>query len=197
MAPDGRAVKVHYRGQRGEGVYDVAFEGLIQNVNRRYRETGSDAIKQQYEEFMRITPCKCCGGQRLKKDALAVTVADKNIYEVTSLSIRKLQEFLNDMQLTRQQLLIGEQVIKEIKARVGFLVDVGLDYLTLARATGTLSGGEAQRIRLATQIGSGLVGVAYILDEPSIGLHQRDNDKLLAYIKALTRPRKHTDRGGT
>ena len=181
----GRAVKVHYRGQRGEGVYDVAFEGLIQNVNRRYRETGSDAIKQQYEEFMRITPCKCCGGQRLKKDALAVTVADKNIYEVTSLSIRKLQEFLNDMQLTRQQLLIGEQVIKEIKARVGFLVDVGLDYLTLARATGTLSGGEAQRIRLATQIGSGLVGVAYILDEPSIGLHQRDNDKLLATLKHL------------
>ena len=181
----GRAVKVHYRGQRGEGVYDVAFEGLIQNVNRRYRETGSDAIKQQYETFMRITPCKCCGGQRLKKDALAVTVADKNIYEVTSLSIRKLQEFLNDMQLTRQQLLIGEQVIKEIKARVGFLVDVGLDYLTLARATGTLSGGEAQRIRLATQIGSGLVGVAYILDEPSIGLHQRDNDKLLATLKHL------------
>ena len=181
----GRTVKVHYRGQRGEGVYDVAFEGLIQNVNRRYRETGSDAIKQQYEEFMRITPCKCCGGQRLKKDALAVTVADKNIYEVTSLSIRKLQEFLNDMQLTRQQLLIGEQVIKEIKARVGFLVDVGLDYLTLARATGTLSGGEAQRIRLATQIGSGLVGVAYILDEPSIGLHQRDNDKLLATLKQV------------
>ena len=181
----GRTVKVHYRGQRGEGVYDVAFEGLIQNVNRRYRETGSDAIKQQYEEFMRITPCKCCGRQRLKKDALAVTVADKNIYEVTSLSIRKLQEFLNDMQLTRQQLLIGEQVIKEIKARVGFLVDVGLDYLTLARATGTLSGGEAQRIRLATQIGSGLVGVAYILDEPSIGLHQRDNDKLLATLKHL------------
>ena len=181
----GRTVKVHYRGQRGEGVYDVAFEGLIQNVNRRYRETGSDAIKQQYEEFMRITPCKCCGGQRLKKDALAVTVADKNIYEVTSMSIRKLQEFLNDMQLSSQQLLIGEQVIKEIKARVGFLVDVGLDYLTLARATGTLSGGEAQRIRLATQIGSGLVGVAYILDEPSIGLHQRDNDKLLATLQHL------------
>ena len=181
----GRTVKVHYRGQRGEGVYDVAFEGLIQNVNRRYRETGSDAVKQQYEEFMRITPCKCCGGQRLKKDALAVTVADKNIYEVTSMSIRKLQEFLNDMQLSSQQLLIGEQVIKEIKARVGFLVDVGLDYLTLARATGTLSGGEAQRIRLATQIGSGLVGVAYILDEPSIGLHQRDNDKLLATLQHL------------
>lgn len=181
----GRTVKVHYRGQRGEGVYEVAFEGLIQNVNRRYRETGSDAIKQQYEEFMRITPCKCCGGQRLKKDALAVTVADKNIYEVTSMSIRKLQEFLNDMQLSSQQLLIGEQVIKEIKARVGFLVDVGLDYLTLARATGTLSGGEAQRIRLATQIGSGLVGVAYILDEPSIGLHQRDNDKLLATLQHL------------
>lgn len=182
---DGRMVKVHYRGQRGEGVYDVAFEGLIQNVNRRYRETGSDTIKQQYEEFMRITPCKCCGGQRLKKDALAVTVADKNIYEVTSMSIRKLQGFLNDMQLSKQQLLIGEQVIKEIKARVGFLVNVGLDYLTLARATGTLSGGEAQRIRLATQIGSGLVGVAYILDEPSIGLHQRDNDKLLTALKHL------------
>ncbi len=182
---DGRKVKVHYRGQRGVGVYDVAFEGLIQNVNRRYRETGSDAIKQQYEEFMRITPCKCCGGQRLKKESLAVTVSDKNIYEVTSLSIRKLQEFLSNLELSRQQMLIGEQILKEIKARVGFLVDVGLDYLTLARATGTLSGGEAQRIRLATQIGSGLVGVAYILDEPSIGLHQRDNDKLLATLQHL------------
>ena len=157
---DGKEVKVHYKGQRGVGVYDVAFEGLIQNVNRRYRETGSDAMKQQYEEFMRITPCKCCKGQRLKKEALAVTVSDKNIYEVTAMSIRKLQEFLNNMTLSKQQELIGAQVIKEIKARVGFLVDVGLDYLTLARATGTLSGGEAQRIRLATQIGSGLVGVA-------------------------------------
>lgn len=182
---DGREVKVHYKGQRGVGVYDVAFEGLIQNVNRRYRETGSDTMKQQYEEFMRVTPCKCCKGQRLKKEALAVTVADKNIYEVTSMSIRKLKEFLDNMQLTKQQQLIGEQVLKEIKARVGFLVDVGLDYLTLARATGTLSGGEAQRIRLATQIGSGLVGVAYILDEPSIGLHQRDNDKLLNTLNHL------------
>lgn len=182
---DGREVKVHYKGHRGVGVYDVAFEGLIQNVNRRYRETGSDTMKQQYEEFMRVTPCKCCKGQRLKKEALAVTVADKNIYEVTSMSIRKLKEFLDNMQLTKQQQLIGEQVLKEIKARVGFLVDVGLDYLTLARATGTLSGGEAQRIRLATQIGSGLVGVAYILDEPSIGLHQRDNDKLLNTLNHL------------
>lgn len=182
---DGKKVKVHYKGQRGVGVYDVAFEGLIQNVNRRYRETGSDAMKQQYEEFMRVTPCKCCKGQRLKKEALAVTVSDKNIYEVTAMSIRKLQEFLNHMILTKQQQLIGAQIIKEIKARVGFLVDVGLDYLTLARATGTLSGGEAQRIRLATQIGSGLVGVAYILDEPSIGLHQRDNDKLLNTLKHL------------
>ncbi|MCF2641000.1 MAG: excinuclease ABC subunit UvrA [Lachnospiraceae bacterium] len=182
---DGKEVKVHYKGQRGVGVYDVAFEGLIQNVNRRYRETGSDVMKQQYEEFMRITPCKCCKGQRLKKEALAVTVSDKNIYEVTAMSIRKLQEFLNNMTLTKQQELIGAQVIKEIKARVGFLVDVGLDYLTLARATGTLSGGEAQRIRLATQIGSGLVGVAYILDEPSIGLHQRDNDKLLNTLNHL------------
>ena len=182
---DGKEVKVHYKGQRGVGVYDVAFEGLIQNVNRRYLETGSDVMKQQYEEFMRITPCKCCKGQRLKKEALAVTVSDKNIYEVTAMSIRKLQEFLNNMTLTKQQELIGAQVIKEIKARVGFLVDVGLDYLTLARATGTLSGGEAQRIRLATQIGSGLVGVAYILDEPSIGLHQRDNDKLLNTLNHL------------
>ena len=181
----GREVKVYYKGQRGEGVYDVAFEGLIRNVERRYRETGSDTMKQQYEEFMRITPCKTCGGQRLKKEALAVTICDKNIHEITSMSIRKLNEFLADMELTKQQMLIGEQVLKEIRARVGFLVDVGLDYLSLARATGTLSGGEAQRIRLATQIGSGLVGVAYILDEPSIGLHQRDNDKLLATLKHL------------
>ena len=182
---DGRALKVHYKGQRGEGVYDVPFEGLIENVNRRYRETGSDIMKQEYETFMRITPCKACKGQRLKKSALAVTVCDKNIYEVTSLSIARLQAFLQEMQLTKQQELIGHQVLKEIRARVGFLMDVGLDYLSLSRATGTLSGGEAQRIRLATQIGSGLVGVAYILDEPSIGLHQRDNDKLLNTLKHL------------
>ena len=180
----GKEMKVHYKGQRGEGVYDVAFEGLIRNVQRRYRETGSDTMKQEYEQFMRVTPCKACGGQRLKREALAVTIADKNIYEVTSVSIRKLQEFLAGMELTKQQ-LIGAQVLKEIRARVGFLVDVGLDYLTLARATGSLSGGEAQRIRLATQIGSGLVGVAYILDEPSIGLHQRDNDKLLNTLNNL------------
>ena len=182
---NGREVKVHYKGQRGEGVYDVAFEGLIKNVERKYRETGSDTMKQQYEEFMRITPCKTCGGQRLKREALAVTVCDKNIHEITSMSIKNLHTFLSEMKLTVQQQLIGEQVLKEIKARVGFLVDVGLDYLSLARATGSLSGGEAQRIRLATQIGSGLVGVAYILDEPSIGLHQRDNDKLLATLKNL------------
>ncbi len=175
----GKEVKVHYKGQRGEGVYDVAFEGLVRNVERRYRETGSDTMKQEYEQFMRVTPCKTCKGQRLKKEALAVTVSGKNIYEVTSMSIRKLKLFLEELELTEQQKLIGAQVLKEIRARVGFLVDVGLDYLTLSRATGTLSGGEAQRIRLATQIGSGLVGVAYILDEPSIGLHQRDNDKLL------------------
>ena len=181
----GRKVKVHYKGQRGQGVYDVAFEGLIKNVERRYRETGSDIMKQEYETFMRITPCKTCGGQRLKKTSLAVTVADKNIAEVTAMSVRKLYDFLQDLKLTRQQELIGAQILKEIRARIGFLVDVGLDYLTLARATGTLSGGEAQRIRLATQIGSGLVGVAYILDEPSIGLHQRDNDKLLATLKRL------------
>ena len=181
----GRMVKVHYRGQRGEGVYDVAFEGLIRNVQRRYRETGSEVMRQEYEEFMRITPCKACKGQRLKKTSLAVTVHDKNIYEITAMSIRNLQGFLMDMELTRQQQLIGDQILREIRARVGFLVDVGLDYLTLARATGSLSGGEAQRIRLATQIGSGLVGVAYILDEPSIGLHQRDNDKLLATLKRL------------
>ena len=176
---NGKVLKVHYKGQRGEGIYDVPFEGLIENVNRRYRETGSDVVKQEYESFMRITPCKLCKGQRLKESALAVTVCDKNIYEVTSMSIAALQEFLKDMKLTAQQEMIGRQVLKEIRARVGFLMSVGLDYLSLSRATGTLSGGEAQRIRLATQIGSGLVGVAYILDEPSIGLHQRDNDKLL------------------
>ena len=181
----GKEVKVHYKGQRGEGVYDVAFEGLIRNVQRRYRETGSDAMKQEYESFMRVTPCKTCKGQRLKREALAVPVSGKNIHEVTDLSIRRLHAFLGDLELTEQQKMIGAQVLKEIRARVGFLVDVGLDYLTLARATGTLSGGEAQRIRLATQIGSGLVGVAYILDEPSIGLHQRDNDKLLHTLKSL------------
>ncbi len=182
---NGRMVKVHYKGQRGEGVYDVSFEGLIRNVERRYRETGSETMKQEYEEFMRITPCKACKGQRLKQTSLAVTIQDKNIYEITSMSIGKLQGFLQEMELTRQQRLIGDQILREIRARVGFLMDVGLDYLTLARATGSLSGGEAQRIRLATQIGSGLVGVAYILDEPSIGLHQRDNDKLLATLKRL------------
>lgn len=181
----GKEVKVHYKGQRGEGIYDVAFEGIIKNVERRYRETGSDSMKQEYESFMRITPCPSCKGQRLKPEALAVTVGDKSIYEVTSLSVSSLQEFMNNLQLTRTQELIGEQILKEIKARVGFLVNVGLEYLTLARATGTLSGGEAQRIRLATQIGSGLVGVAYILDEPSIGLHQRDNDKLLGTLRHL------------
>ena len=178
-------VKVHYVGQRGEGTYPVTFEGLIKNVERRYRETGSDTMKQEYESFMRITPCKECGGMRLKKEALAVTVCDKNIYEITAMSIGNLQQFLTDLKLTKQQVLIGGQVLKEIRARVGFLIDVGLNYLSLARATGTLSGGEAQRIRLATQIGSGLVGVCYILDEPSIGLHQRDNDKLLNTLKNL------------
>ena len=182
---NGKSVKVHYRGQRGVGVYDVAFEGLIKNVERRYRETGSDLTKQEYETFMRITPCKACHGQRLKKESLAVTVADKNIHEITSMSVKDLCAFLEDLQLTEQQHLIGDQILKEIRARVGFLKEVGLEYLTLSRATGTLSGGEAQRIRLATQIGSGLVGVAYILDEPSIGLHQRDNDKLLAALKNL------------
>ena len=182
---NGREVKVYYKGQRGEGVYDVAFEGLIKNVERRYRETGSEIMRQEYETFMRITPCKACGGQRLKKTSLSVTVGEKNIAEVTSMSVLKLYDFLKELQLTEQQKLIGEQILKEIKARIGFLIDVGLDYLTLARATGSLSGGEAQRIRLATQIGSGLVGVAYILDEPSIGLHQRDNDKLLATLKRL------------
>ena len=182
---NGHSVKVYYKGQRGEGVYDVAFPGLIRNVEQRYRETGSDTMKQEYESFMRITPCKTCKGQRLKKESLAVTVADKNIYEITNLSIEKLKAFLTDMQLSEQQLLIGKQILKEIRARVSFLSDVGLDYLSLGRATGTLSGGEAQRIRLATQIGSGLVGVAYILDEPSIGLHQRDNDRLLSSLMKL------------
>ncbi len=181
----GKKVKVYYKGQRGEGVYDVAFEGLIKNVERRYKETGSESSKQEYESFMQITPCKTCKGQRLKKEALAVTVGEKNIAEVTALSIRNLQEFLENLKLTETQQLVGNQVLKEIRARVGFLVSVGLEYLTLSRATGTLSGGEAQRIRLATQIGSGLVGVAYILDEPSIGLHQRDNDRLLSALKHL------------
>ena len=182
---DGREVKVHYRGQRGEGVYDVAFEGLIKNVQRKYRETGSEVMKQEYEQFMRITPCETCKGQRLKAESLAVTVADKNIYEMTSMSVKNLNAFLAEMKLGEQQHRIGDQILKEIRARVGFLNEVGLDYLSLSRATGTLSGGEAQRIRLATQIGSGLVGVAYILDEPSIGLHQRDNDKLLGALKNL------------
>ena len=181
----GKEVLVYYEGQRGKGQYPIAFEGLIRNVERRYRETGSDATKQEYETFMRITPCRLCKGQRLKKEALAVTVCGKNIYEITSMFIGELSQFLQDMKLTAQQELIGSQILKEIRARVGFLIDVGLDYLSLSRATGTLSGGEAQRIRLATQIGFGLVGVCYILDEPSIGLHQRDNDKLLATLKNL------------
>ncbi|HIQ96389.1 MAG TPA: excinuclease ABC subunit UvrA [Candidatus Limivivens merdigallinarum] len=181
----GKSVKVHYKGQRGEGVYDVAFEGLLKNMERRYKETGSDIMKQEYEQFMRITPCKTCKGQRLKKESLAVTVGGKNIAEVTALSVEKLQKFLDELTLSEHQMLIGRQILKEIRARIGFLMDVGLEYLTLSRATGTLSGGEAQRIRLATQIGSGLVGVAYILDEPSIGLHQRDNDKLLATLENL------------
>ena len=182
---DGRILKVHYKGQRGEGVYDLNWEGLIKNVERRYRETGSDTMKQEYEQFMRITPCAACHGQRLKQSSLAVTVADKNIYEMTDMSVKDLVKYLAEMQLTEQQKFIGNQILKEIRARVGFLQEVGLDYLTLTRATGTLSGGEAQRIRLATQIGSGLVGVAYILDEPSIGLHQRDNDKLLHALMNL------------
>ena len=181
----GHSVKVYYKGQRGEGVYDVAFPGLIRNVEQRYRETGSETMKQEYESFMRITPCTTCKGQRLKKESLAVTVADKNIYEVTNMPVERLQGFLRDLKLSEQQELIGKQILKEIRARVGFLVEVGLEYLSLGRATGTLSGGEAQRIRLATQIGSGLVGVAYILDEPSIGLHQRDNDKLLGALMRL------------
>ena len=182
---NGKNVKVYYKGQRGEGVYDVAFEGLIKNVERRYRETGSETMKAEYETFMNITPCSACKGQRLKPGALAVTVGGMNIADVTALSIEKLQKFLEDLKLTSTQEMIGGQILKEIRARIKFLMDVGLDYLTLARATGSLSGGEAQRIRLATQIGSGLVGVAYILDEPSIGLHQRDNDKLLATLKHL------------
>ena len=182
---NGHAVKVYYKGQRGEGVYDVVFPGLIKNVEQLYRETGSDAMKQEYESFMQITPCKTCKGQRLKKESLAVTVGDRNIYEVTSLSIENLKKFMSELKLTEQQELIGKQILKEIRARVGFLSEVGLDYLSLSRATATLSGGEAQRIRLATQIGSGLVGVAYILDEPSIGLHQRDNDKLLRALMRL------------
>ena len=182
---NGKVVKVYYKGQRGEGVYDVAFEGLIRNMQKRYRETGSETMKAEYESFMRITPCKTCKGQRLKKESLAVTVSDKNIHEVTSMSVKQLINFLETLDLTQQQLLIGQEILKEIKARVKFLMNVGLEYLSLSRATGTLSGGEAQRIRLATQIGSGLVGVAYILDEPSIGLHQRDNDKLIAALKHL------------
>ena len=181
----GHSVKVYYKGQRGEGVYDVAFPGLIRNVEQRYRETGSETMKQEYESFMRITPCTTCKGQRLKKESLAVTVADKNIYEVTNMPVERLQGFLRDLKLSEQQELIGKQILKEIRARVGFLAEVGLESLSLGRATGTLSGGEAQRIRLATQIGSGLVGVAYILDEPSIGLHQRDNDKLLGALMRL------------
>ncbi|MBR5583378.1 MAG: ABC-ATPase UvrA, partial [Lachnospiraceae bacterium] len=181
----GQPVKVKYTGQRGTGYYDIVFDGLIENCNRRYRETFSESAKAEYESFMRITPCKVCGGQRLKKSSLAVTVGGKNIHEITSMNIKKLYEFLEDLNLTSQQQLIGAQILKEIRARIKFLLDVGLDYLSLSRATGTLSGGEAQRIRLATQIGSGLVGVAYILDEPSIGLHQRDNDKLLASLKRL------------
>lgn len=182
---NGRKVEVHYKGQRGEGVYPIAFEGLIKNVERRYRETGSEGMKQEYETFMCITPCRECKGMRLKKESLAVTVCDKNIYEITSMSIKDLHEFVGNMNLTKQQELIGKRILKEIRARIGFLIEVGLDYLALSRATGSLSGGEAQRIRLATQIGSGLVGVCYILDEPSIGLHQRDNDKLIAALKNL------------
>lgn len=182
---NGKEIAVHYKGQRGEGTYAVAFEGLIKNVERRYRETSSETIKQEYETFMRITPCKECGGRRLKKTSLAVTVCDKNIYEITSMSIANLYCFLDTMELTKQQQVIGKRILKEIKARVGFLSSVGLEYLCLSRGTASLSGGEAQRIRLATQIGSGLVGVCYILDEPSIGLHQRDNDKLLAALRNL------------
>ena len=181
----GKEVKVHYKGQRGEGIYDVAFEGIIKNVERRYRETGSETMKAEYESFMQITPCRECKGQRLKKSALAVTVGGRNIHEVTAMSIENLQQFLEALELTKTQQMIGGQILKEIRARIQFLMDVGLEYLTLSRATASLSGGEAQRIRLATQIGSGLVGVAYILDEPSIGLHQRDNDKLLATLKHL------------
>ena len=182
---DGRVLKVRYKGQRGEGVYDLVWNGLVDNVERRYKETFSDTAKAEYEQFMRITPCTSCKGQRLKPSSLAVTVADKNIYEMTSMSVKELVKFLSDIELTEQQHFIGDQILKEIRARVGFLQQVGLDYLTLTRGTASLSGGEAQRIRLATQIGSGLVGVAYILDEPSIGLHQRDNDKLLGALMNL------------
>lgn len=182
---DGRSVQVHYRGQRGVGVYDVVFEGIIKNVERRYRETASESTKKEYESFMRITPCKACKGKRLRPEALAVTVGDKNIAQITELSIIELKNYLDNLELTKNQLNIGRVVLKEIKARVGFLVEVGLEYLSLSRYTASLSGGEAQRIRLATQIGSGLVGVAYILDEPSIGLHQRDNDKLLGALMKL------------
>ena len=182
---DGRVLKVRYKGQRGEGVYDLVWNGLVDNVERRYKETFSDTAKAEYEQFMRITPCTSCKGQRLKPSSLAVTVADKNIYEMTSMSVKELVKFLADIELTEQQHYIGDQILKEIRARVGFLQQVGLDYLTLTRGTASLSGGEAQRIRLATQIGSGLVGVAYILDEPSIGLHQRDNDKLLGALMNL------------
>ena len=182
---NGKELKVQYTGQRGTGVYDIAFEGLIKNVQRKYRETASETMKAEYEQFMRITPCETCGGKRLKKEALAVTVGGKNIYDMTNQSVKDLKEYLDELTLTKQQQLIGEQILKEIRARVGFLNEVGLDYLSLSRATGTLSGVEAQRIRLATQIGSGLVGVVYILDEPSIGLHQRDNDKLLGALMNL------------
>ena len=182
---NGEKVAVRYKGQRGIGVYDIAFEGLIKNVERRYRETSAESTKAEYETFMRFTPCATCHGQRLKKESLAVTIGDKNIYEMTEMSVRDLRQYLDELQLTETQLKIGKEILKEIKGRLQFLVDVGLDYLSLSRATGTLSGGEAQRIRLATQIGSGLVGVAYIMDEPSIGLHQNDNDKLLATLKHL------------
>ncbi len=182
---NGHRVAVHYRGQRGVGVYDVAYEGLIRNEERRYRETASELMKKEYEEFMRFSPCPCCKGQRLKRESLAVTVGDYNIYETTNFSVKQLQTYLEELELTPQQELIGEGILKEIKARIGFLAEVGLEYLTLSRATGSLSGGEAQRIRLATQVGSGLVGVSYILDEPSIGLHQRDNSKLLGSLKRL------------
>ena len=182
---NGEKVAVRYKGQRGIGVYDIAFEGLIKNVERRYRETSAESTKAEYETYMRFTPCATCHGQRLKKESLAVTIGEKNIYEMTEMSVRDLRQYLDELQLTETQLKIGKEILKEIKGRLQFLVDVGLDYLSLSRATGTLSGGEAQRIRLATQIGSGLVGVAYIMDEPSIGLHQNDNDKLLATLKHL------------
>ena len=180
-----KEVRVHYKGQRGEGVYPITFDGLIRNMMQRYRETASETMKQEYEGYMHISPCESCQGKRLRPESLAVTINDKNIYEITSMSIGTLYDYLNSLELSETQKIIGKQVLKEIRARVGFLMDVGLDYLTLSRATASLSGGEAQRIRLATQIGSGLVGVCYILDEPSIGLHQRDNDKLLSTLKHL------------